>query len=119
MTVDQRSFDFNSLPIPEQMGEYPAISISAKALERGLNYCKFCLLGRMDLKKIGIDRVRTIAAETWKPSGKWIITPLGKGFIFIRFDNVVDYNRVWSAGGTWVFDEEPLRINKWVPNFVP
>ncbi|KAL5701952.1 hypothetical protein ACHQM5_027231 [Ranunculus cassubicifolius] len=116
---DRPSYDFDSLPEPEQMGEYPAVTISSKALERGLNFCKFGLLGRMDLKKVGLDRVRKLAEETWKPEGRWLITPLGKGFIFIRFDNPNDYKKVWSAGSTWVFDNEPLRISKWTPNFVP
>ncbi|KAF5192881.1 zinc ion binding / nucleic acid binding protein, partial [Thalictrum thalictroides] len=101
------------------MGDYPAISISPEALQRGLNYCKHCLLGRIDLQKVPIERVRELALQKWNPTGEWLITPIGKGYLFIRFDNVTDLNRVWSAGSSWSFDDEPLRLSQWIPNFTP
>ncbi|KAF5207203.1 hypothetical protein FRX31_003210, partial [Thalictrum thalictroides] len=104
---------FHNLPDPEKMGDYPVVTISSDALQRGLSYCKHCLLGRLDLQKVTIDRVRELALQKWRPTGNWLITPIGKGYLFIRFDNVEDMNKVWSTGSSWSFDDEPLRLSQW------
>ncbi|KAF9589393.1 hypothetical protein IFM89_023425 [Coptis chinensis] len=72
------------LPVPEMKGNIPSIRLSQKAVERGMLYCKFCLIGRLEFQKIKLEEVKTIAQEKWHPQGDWKIVPLGKGFFMIR-----------------------------------
>ncbi|KAF9603335.1 hypothetical protein IFM89_034684 [Coptis chinensis] len=45
----------------------PSIKLPKKAVERGRIYCKYCLVGRLDLQKIKLEEVRSIAANKWNP----------------------------------------------------
>ncbi|KAF9624336.1 hypothetical protein IFM89_009619 [Coptis chinensis] len=114
----QQQLEVHEIPTPEKMGDYLAITIPEKAYEKGLLYCKFCLVGRIDLQKVSIEKVCEITKRIWKPSGEWLITPISKGYLFLRFSNVDDLNKVW-AKGAWDFDKSPMRISQWTPNFCP
>ncbi|KAF9590682.1 hypothetical protein IFM89_036174 [Coptis chinensis] len=110
--------DIAALPIPGMKGNIPSIRIPKQAIDRGLQFCKFSLVGRLDFQKINIDTVRTIAAEKWRPKGCWKIVPLGKGYFMIRLTCEEDLVRIWS-GGPWKFENQILRLTKWKPDFDP
>ncbi|KAF9620224.1 hypothetical protein IFM89_010959 [Coptis chinensis] len=91
-----RNVDLAALPIPGQQGEFPTIALIDDELEKGLEFCKFALVGRLDLKKMNLEEVRRIASTLWKPKGDWLITPLGRGYIMAHFDLEEDYQLIWD-----------------------
>ncbi|KAF9602151.1 hypothetical protein IFM89_025318 [Coptis chinensis] len=106
------------LPTPEMKVGMPSIKLPKRALHRRLQYCKFCLVGRLDFHKIKIDEVRRIATEKWKPRGDWKLIPLGKGFFMIRLVSEEDLRLIWG-GEPWKFGDQTLRLTKWTPDFNP
>ncbi|GJV41485.1 hypothetical protein Tco_1419925 [Tanacetum coccineum] len=58
-----QQFDLQTLPVPEKMGDYMAITILTKAYERGLDYCKYAWIGLIDLQKINIEKVRQLVKD--------------------------------------------------------
>ncbi|KAF9594178.1 hypothetical protein IFM89_028835 [Coptis chinensis] len=118
--------DGEDLPIPEIKGNMPSIKLPKKAVERGRIYCKYYLVGQLDLQKIKLDDVHSIAADKWNPQSDWKIIPLGKGFFIIRgkgffiirLTSETDWRRIWG-GGPWRFGEQTLRLSKWTPDFDP
>ncbi|KAF5196849.1 hypothetical protein FRX31_013566 [Thalictrum thalictroides] len=96
---DVAMVDLSTMPKPGMKGNIPTIKIPRKSLERGLNYCKFSLIGRLDFTHIKLEVVKNMAREAWKPVGDWKIVPLGRGFFMIRLSCEEDYNRVWRIGG--------------------
>ncbi|KAF9618666.1 hypothetical protein IFM89_002361 [Coptis chinensis] len=86
-TTYGRDVDTATLPTPGRQGEYPTISIQADEVDKELEFCKLSLA-----------------------------TPLGRGYIMFHFTDETDYQRVWTQG-TWVFDDQVLRLSKWTPNF--
>ncbi|KAF9616183.1 hypothetical protein IFM89_028959 [Coptis chinensis] len=115
-TTYGRDVDTATLPTPGRQGEYPTISIQTDDVDKGLEYCKLGLVGRLDMSKLNMYDVNNKVKELWKPKSEWQATPLGKGYIMFCFTDETDYQRVWTQG-TWVFDEQVLRLSKWTPNF--
>ncbi|KAF9609914.1 hypothetical protein IFM89_019007 [Coptis chinensis] len=72
-----RNVDMSSLPTPGRQGEFPTIEPIDDEVEKGLDFCKFSLVGRLDLKEIKFDRVKEVVKHLWKPTGEWQMTPLG------------------------------------------
>ncbi|KAF5190018.1 Non-LTR retrolelement reverse transcriptase-like protein, related, partial [Thalictrum thalictroides] len=115
---NQVAIEYDALPKPGFRGDYPTIKIPKRAYERGLDYCKHSLIGRMEMTEIDIEKLKSEAALKWKPQGCWNITPLGKGFLHIKLDNGVDFDRVWS-GGPWKFAGQLMRLSEWQKGFKP
>ncbi|KAF9596647.1 hypothetical protein IFM89_012770 [Coptis chinensis] len=61
--------DIEDLPVPKIKGNMPSIKLPKKAVERGRLYCRYCLVGRLDMQKIRMDKIRSIAAAKWSPQG--------------------------------------------------
>ncbi|KAF5192561.1 hypothetical protein FRX31_017847 [Thalictrum thalictroides] len=57
--------DVSQLPIPGKKGNFPSIKLPKRVVERGIEYCKFSLVGRLDLQSLKIERVREIASKLW------------------------------------------------------
>ncbi|KAF5187172.1 Ribonuclease h domain, partial [Thalictrum thalictroides] len=114
----QVEVNFNELPVPSMRGNIPSIKISQKAFERGISYCKFSLIGRLDFHNIKLEDVRRMAQSSWNPKGDWKIVPLGKGFFMIRLTCEEDFLQIWG-GGPWKFGTQTLRLTKWDPEFDP
>ncbi|KAF9608645.1 hypothetical protein IFM89_010429 [Coptis chinensis] len=110
-----RSIDASSLPTPGMQGEYPTICLIEEEVDRGIQYCLKSLVGRLDLVKMDLDKVKALVVDKWAPSGECIVTPLGKGFLMFKFDKEEDYTKVWEQG-SWMFDSQVLRLSKWTPN---
>ncbi|KAF5179883.1 hypothetical protein FRX31_030530, partial [Thalictrum thalictroides] len=52
---EQPIIEYSELPEPGFRGEYPTIKLPKKAYERGLEYCKFSLIGRLDMQGITME----------------------------------------------------------------
>ncbi|KAF5197968.1 zinc ion binding / nucleic acid binding protein, partial [Thalictrum thalictroides] len=65
-----------------------------------------------------MEEMRARAAQQWALSESFIITPLAKGFLHLKFENGEDYQKVWTRG-PWKFGNELLRLQKWEKNFRP
>ncbi|KAL5723537.1 hypothetical protein ACHQM5_006925 [Ranunculus cassubicifolius] len=91
-----RQIDASTLPDPIMVGNVPTITLPKVVVERGRRYCEFALIGRLDFKKVSLNRVRVIAADVWKPTKEWKVIPLGKGFFMLRLESKDDYVRIWS-----------------------
>ncbi|KAF9623162.1 hypothetical protein IFM89_037743 [Coptis chinensis] len=115
-TTYGREVDTAALPVPGRQGEYPTITIHTEEVDKGLEFCKLVLVGRLDMSKLTMNVVNEKVKQLWKPNHEWQATPLGRGYIMFRFTNELDYHRIWGQG-TWVFDDQILRLSKWTLNF--
>ncbi|KAF9591847.1 hypothetical protein IFM89_008497 [Coptis chinensis] len=97
-------------------GEYPTICLIEEEVDRGIQYCLKSLVGRLDLVKMDLNKVKALVLDKWALSGECLVTPLGKGYLMFKFDKEEDYAKVWEQG-SWLFDSQVLRLSKWTPNF--
>ncbi|KAF9607698.1 hypothetical protein IFM89_038238 [Coptis chinensis] len=65
-----RNVDMSTLPVPGRQGEYPTIKLIDEEVERCIQYCRLTLAGRLDLIKMKLDDVRTIAHSLLEPTGE-------------------------------------------------
>ncbi|KAF9606313.1 hypothetical protein IFM89_024981 [Coptis chinensis] len=86
-----RHIETSSLPTPGKQGEYPTIALIDDEIEKGLQYCKFSLVGRLDLRQVKPDRVKEVVSQLWNPTEEWQMTLLGRGYIMFRFSAETDY----------------------------
>ncbi|KAF9591009.1 hypothetical protein IFM89_001219 [Coptis chinensis] len=98
-----RNIDALSLPTPGMQGEDPTICLIEEEVDRGIQYCLKSLVGRLDLVKMDLNKVKILVAAKWALSGECLITPLGRGYIMFKFDKEEDYAKVWEQG-SWLFD---------------
>ncbi|KAF9625925.1 hypothetical protein IFM89_027793 [Coptis chinensis] len=111
-----RSIDTSSLPTPGMQGEYPTICLIEEEVDRGIQYYLKSLVGRLDLVKMDLSKVKALVVEKWALLGECLVTPLGKGYLMFKFDKEEDFTKVWEQG-SWLFDSQVLRLSKWTPNF--
>ncbi|KAF9621039.1 hypothetical protein IFM89_015861, partial [Coptis chinensis] len=95
-----RSIDASSLPTPGMQGEYPTICLIEEEVDRGIQYCLKSLVGRLDLVKMDLNKVKALVIDKWALSGECLVTPLGKGYLMFKFDKEEDYTK--SLGETEV-----------------
>jgi hypothetical protein len=101
-------------------GETLGIKITQDFYERGMNYCKINLWGRLVLNK-GDNPYTTREIETklqklWKTGGAWSMLSLGRGFYEFFFSNETDMRTVWAAG-TMNLRPGVLRLFEWSKDF--
>ncbi|KAF5178010.1 hypothetical protein FRX31_032405 [Thalictrum thalictroides] len=92
-------------------GYYPTFKIPSQAYERGLEYCKHCLIARIDLKDLTLEALKLQASQKLQPKGNWYITPSGKGFLHVRFKKREDFDFAWT-GGPWRFGNQLMRLQE-------
>lgn len=107
--------DVEALPSPVMNGDVPTVTLGREALERGRNFCRFSLIGRLDFGKMSIVRARALAAELWAPAGDWKLIPLGNGFFMLRLVSRDDFIRIWAQ--PWKFGNQTVRFIRWTPEF--
>ncbi|KAF9598223.1 hypothetical protein IFM89_025924 [Coptis chinensis] len=111
-----RNIDTFSLPIPGKQGEFPTISLIKEEVDNGIKHCSQSLVGRLDMSKIDLERIKILVQQLWRPVGKIQSTPLGRGHVMFHFDKAEDFPKIWDQG-PWIFDKQVLRLVKWTPNF--
>ncbi|KAL5731849.1 hypothetical protein ACHQM5_004539 [Ranunculus cassubicifolius] len=107
--------DVEALANPVMVGAVPTVTLSRAIVQRGRLYCQHALIGRVDFNKVSLERLRSIAAEVWRPNGVWKLTPLGKGYFMLRLDSKDDCVRIWSQA--WKIGDQVLHFTKWTPEF--
>lgn len=90
-----------ALPEPVMNGEVPMIMLPKIAVERGREYCKYSMVGRLDFRKISIMRARVLAQQIWALTGDWKMIPLGNGFFMLKLNSQDECVKIWSQ--TWKF----------------
>ncbi|KAF5196461.1 hypothetical protein FRX31_013952 [Thalictrum thalictroides] len=91
----KRTMDLSKLPTQTLRRETPT--------EKGIEFYKFTLVGRIDLQNLKIEAVRKFVKEEWALKAK--VSPLGRG-----------YNKVFH-GGPSIIQKQLVRFSKWSPNF--
>lgn len=109
--------DVEALPSPVLVGDVPMVTLPKKAVERGKEYCRFSLIGRLDFRKISILRARTLAEQLWSPTGDWKLIPLGNGFFMLKLNSQDEFIKIWSQ--SWNFGNQVVRFSKWSDDFDP
>ncbi|KAF9592249.1 hypothetical protein IFM89_012825 [Coptis chinensis] len=87
-----RNVDTSSLPTLGRQGEFPTISLIEDEVDKGIEHCSQSLVGRLDMNKLDLDRIRVLVRVHWKPSGFVQVTPLGRGHVMFSKDNEVALN---------------------------
>ncbi|KAF9604375.1 hypothetical protein IFM89_006382 [Coptis chinensis] len=57
--------------LPGRQGEYPTITIEAEEVDKGLDFCKLALVGRLDMSKLTMTFVNEKVKQVWNPSHEW------------------------------------------------
>lgn len=68
-------------------------------------------------KKLGYITMRDRLKTTWKLSGGLDIMDVGNGFFMVKFDLIVDREKVINEG-PWMIFYHCLVVRPWVPDFV-
>ncbi|KAF9620087.1 hypothetical protein IFM89_010737 [Coptis chinensis] len=55
--------------IPGEYGGFPSVHLIDEELEKGRDFCKFSLVGRLDLNRVKLEQVHGIVAKLWAPNG--------------------------------------------------
>ncbi|KAF5188749.1 hypothetical protein FRX31_021664, partial [Thalictrum thalictroides] len=98
-----RDVDLASLPLPGKKGSFPTVKLAKADVLKGLEQCKWSLVGRLDFLKTNISKVRSEIDLKWKLTGSYKAIPLGRGYVMLKFDLEVDYTKIWGKG-TWILD---------------
>lgn len=53
-------------------GDTPTIFLSKVAVKRGIKFCEFSLIGRVNFLKVSLDSLRDFYKEFWEPMSKII-----------------------------------------------
>ncbi|KAF9607064.1 hypothetical protein IFM89_030891 [Coptis chinensis] len=65
-----RDIDSATLPAPGWHGEFPTIKLPKAEVQKGLDYCKLALVGRIDLQLLKFDRVCELVSQKWPTKGE-------------------------------------------------
>ncbi|KAF9607967.1 hypothetical protein IFM89_003887 [Coptis chinensis] len=65
-----RNIDTSSSPIPGKQGEFPTISLIEEEVDNGIKHCSQSLVGRLDMSKIDLERIKILVQQLWRPVGK-------------------------------------------------
>ncbi|KAF9592870.1 hypothetical protein IFM89_018424 [Coptis chinensis] len=68
-----RNIDTSLLPSPGEQGGFPSIQLFDEDLEKGRDFCKQGLVGRLDLSKLKLDKVRSYVTNLWRLQGKEVV----------------------------------------------
>ena len=112
----------SQLPIPYKKGNLLAVKLNESAYQTSLQRCKTNLIGRLMLHR-GATPIKTVdlhstLANGWKTIRPWLLTPMGKGYYNIHFENKDDMQKVWTYGQTNVTNGV-FKLLPWSPDFVP
>ncbi|KAF9617278.1 hypothetical protein IFM89_035222 [Coptis chinensis] len=64
-----REINTSTLHVPGMQGEYPTITIQAKEVDNGLEFCKLSLVGGCNHNTMNVNKVRELALASWRPKG--------------------------------------------------
>lgn len=109
------------LPSPTIKGGLVSIQVSEESYQRGLESCKYNLVGRLLLSKgtkpLTTHDLRMHLQKEWSLQS-WTIIPMGKGFFVFQFKSMDALQKVWSNGAISL-QPGMLRLYQWSPDFSP
>ncbi|KAF5187507.1 hypothetical protein FRX31_022906, partial [Thalictrum thalictroides] len=73
-----RDVDLSSLPMPSKHGSFPTVKLAKADVLKGLDECKWALVGRLDFSKTNILKVRAEIDLKWKLKESCKAIPLGR-----------------------------------------
>ena len=110
----------NVRPTPTLMGETLSIKITQAIYERGMNFCKTNLQGRLVLSKgekaYSTKEIESKLQKHWKTAGSWRMMSLGRGYYEFFFASEMDKCNVWAVG-TVTLKPGVLRLFEWSKDF--
>jgi len=90
------------LPLPNIRGDLVSIRISQTVYEKGIDYCKRNLRGRLVLNKgdkpCSSSEIQQKLQKQWKTSAPWSLLSLGRGYFEFFFTSESDMRSVWAMG---------------------
>ena len=118
-TVPSQTID-DPLPQPSIKGEQLRIRISQPIYEKGVDYCKKTLRGRLILNKgdkpYTSTEIHQRLQKHWNTSAPWSLLSLGRGYYEFYFASEADMRSVW-AKGTIILKPGVLRLFEWKKDF--
>jgi hypothetical protein len=110
----------DNLPRPTIRGDTLSIRITQPLYEKGVNFCKRNLRGRLVLSKgdkpYASKEIEDKLRKQWKTAAPWSLLSLGRGFYEFFFANESDMHNVWAMG-TLNLKPGVLRLFEWTVDF--
>jgi len=120
LTASHKSVPNAILPTPTIMGETLSIKITQDLYERGMNFCKTNLRGRLVLNKgekpYSTKEIELKLQNHRKTAESWRMMSLGRGYYEFFFASKMDKCNVWVAG-TVSLQPGILRLFEWSNDF--
>jgi len=120
LTGSTKAASNDNLPQPSIRGERVSIKITQDFYERGMNFCKSNLRGRLVLNKgdkpYSTKEIESKLQKLWKTGGAWHMLSLGRGYYEFFFANEMDMRLVWAAR-TVNLKPSVLRLFEWSKDF--
>nr|ABE93038.1 N-6 Adenine-specific DNA methylase [Medicago truncatula] len=108
------------LPQPSIKGKQLSIKISQPIYEKGVDYCKRNLRGRLILNKgdkpYTSSEIHQRLQKLWNTAAPWSLLSLGRGYYEFYFASESDMRYVW-ANGTTILKPGVLRLFEWRKDF--
>jgi hypothetical protein len=110
----------DALPQPAIRGELVSNPISQTPNEKGIEFCKRNLRGRLILNKDDkpyySTKIQQKLQKQWNTSGPWSLLSLGIGYFEFYFASEADMRSVWAMG-TIYMKSGVLRLFEWTRDF--
>ena len=120
LTGSTRAASNDKLPQPKIRGETLSVKITQEIYDRGTDFCKANLRGRLVLNKgdkpSSTREIESRLQKLWKTAGAWRMMSLGRGFYEFFFTSEMDMRTVWAAG-TVNLKPGVLRLFEWSKDF--
>ncbi|XP_028553644.1 uncharacterized protein LOC110106669 [Dendrobium catenatum] len=94
------------------------LSFKADDLSEGISLWNLTLVGYSIGQRPYYERLLASMKKLWKLKGSMSLISLAEGFFLLKFNNLDDYNMIWS-GGPWFLLGKPFVLQQWSPKFKP
>lgn len=89
---------------------------------QGVKELQNSIIGRVLLKSgekpMPINELKSSLDNVWNIRGDWKIVTLGKGFFNIQIMDLREQDRIFLKR-SWPFKFGTIRLQRWVPEFIP
>ncbi|KAM7477352.1 hypothetical protein LguiA_025565 [Lonicera macranthoides] len=109
-------------PITQRNGDLVTIKLDESMYQKALSKCKNNLLGRLILHR-GVSPMKAIEFQEslnsiWKIKNHLNLTPIGRNFYVLHFEEEADLVRIRQYGQTKL-KIGMIKLSNWTPDFVP
>ncbi|KAL8513124.1 hypothetical protein ACS0TY_019344 [Phlomoides rotata] len=107
---------------PVRKGMYLTVTVDEKLYKEGVLDLRDTLIGRIihvrGDKPLVHDALVTRLGDIWGIKTPWSLIPLGESYYNIRFSCDADREKIFVRR-SWQLKPGLLRLQRWVPNFIP